>query len=63
MKCKDIGSLQQNGLKRQALGVCSFPCASTLGRSNTNTDEKEGRESNVQNFKDKYNIYNWYVTK
>lgn len=20
-------------------------------------------ESNIQNFKDKYNIYNWYVTK
>lgn len=25
MKCKDIGSFQQNRLKRQVLGVCSFP--------------------------------------
>lgn len=51
-------------IKETVLGVCSFPVRQHWAGSNTNADmRKEGGESNVQNFKDKYNIYNWYVTK
>jgi hypothetical protein len=59
MKCKDISLSQQNRSNRQVL-VSALPLCDNTGQgSNTKTDvKKEGRESNVQNFKDKYNIYN-----
>lgn len=50
-------------MKATVLGLMLFTASQYQSNDKKNTYKEKMLKSNIQNFKDKYNIYNRYVTK